>query len=477
MPKELPNITMVCVDTKNHAQALKAIRKSLEQITPAKTIFFTDVDLEIEGVEVVKIAPLASKEEYSRFFVKSLYNYLILANEDFEEEGHVLIIQHDGYVLDGSQWDDKFLDYDYIGAPWLYVDGNNVGNGGFSLRSMMLMGNLSSDSKIEITHPEDEIICRLYRAYLERFGVLFAPEELAHKFSFELNEPMQPTFGFHGNFHPPYKPLAIVRRMGAMGDVIMTEPLLETLYNDGYRVVLDTPEHFYKLFEFHRFPVEHVNKVRKNLFFAPDVKIIDLDMVYENKPQQPALQSYYEAAGITDGDLRNSRLTGYSDQHTKMFKKYAVVHIDDTDMPWRNVGVNQAEWEKVWMYLSQQGYFVVQVGKGSGKTCGVKMNTQSEGLLNFLISGADLFIGVGSAPLHIAVALNVKSVGFFGSVNPELRYYDFGRLQVLQGECPRQNCYHEKVGVRGQECSMGDVIPRCTQHTAEQIIEAINELI
>jgi hypothetical protein len=113
--------------------------------------------------------------KYNEFGVKELYKYI--------ETSHVLLIQHDGYVLDGSRWSDEFLQYDYIGAPWTYKDGRNVGNGGFSLRSRRLHEILASDKSIDICSPEDEIIGRLYRPYLEKnYGVKFAPEYLAHKF-------------------------------------------------------------------------------------------------------------------------------------------------------------------------------------------------------------------------------------------------------------------------------------------------------
>ena len=90
--------------------------------------------------------------------IKELWQYF---NSEF-----VLVIQHDGYVLDGNSWSDDFYKYDYIGAPWLYSDGKNVGNGGFSLRSKILQVFLAFDDFISATDPEDQAIGRLYRDYL-----------------------------------------------------------------------------------------------------------------------------------------------------------------------------------------------------------------------------------------------------------------------------------------------------------------------
>ena len=130
-------------------------------------------------------------------------------------------------MLNGKSWQDEFLQYDYIGAPWLYSDGKDVGNGGFSLRSKLLQIFLANDEFIEITHPEDDCICRLYRSYLEKiYGIKFPNDDTADQFAYELRTPIYDTFGFHGRFHKPYQPTVVIKRTAAMGDVILVEPVL-----------------------------------------------------------------------------------------------------------------------------------------------------------------------------------------------------------------------------------------------------------
>src|SRR6185503_2962507 len=52
--------------------------------------------------------------------------------------------------------------------------------------------------------PEDKVICRELRPVLEaRYGIRFAPVELAARFAFEHGAPPHPTFGFHGEFNLP----------------------------------------------------------------------------------------------------------------------------------------------------------------------------------------------------------------------------------------------------------------------------------
>jgi glycosyltransferase involved in cell wall biosynthesis len=137
---------------------------------------------------------------YSEFCIKKLTNYF--------DTHFVLKIEPDGYVQNWRSWSDEFLNYDYIGATWGYKDNMNVGNGGFSLRSKKLQDILSTDTRITPYHPEDHVICRVHRKYLQQVhGIKFAPEEIANKFSIEaFGVPPQfvdgvkysGQFGFHG---------------------------------------------------------------------------------------------------------------------------------------------------------------------------------------------------------------------------------------------------------------------------------------
>ena len=140
------------------------------------------------------------------------------------ETSHGLLIHPDGYVIRPSLWDNNWLQYDYIGAPWrddptAYLDpwGKNqrVGNGGFSLRSKKL---LDLPSKIEVPwevnvgdfykhmnaglYNEDGNICVHNRHIFEENGCKFAPVEVASKFAREetLPDSEEETFGFHYHF-------------------------------------------------------------------------------------------------------------------------------------------------------------------------------------------------------------------------------------------------------------------------------------
>jgi tetratricopeptide (TPR) repeat protein len=195
---ELPGVTLACVDTRNHALALRALERSLRGVRFGRIAFFTDAvppDVMVPGgIDVVPIAPLASRDDYSRFVLKSLAEHVATP--------HVLLVQWDGYVVNPQAFDTAFLDCDYIGAKWYwYDDAMRVGNGGFSLRSRKLLDALQ-DPRIELVDAEDVTIGRTYRPLLEReFGIRFAPEALADRFAFEAAYPAGMPFGFHGLYN------------------------------------------------------------------------------------------------------------------------------------------------------------------------------------------------------------------------------------------------------------------------------------
>ncbi len=469
MIKELPEVTLIAIAGSRHGETINAIYKTLKQIKPAKTLLLTNIDITVnDGVEVINVGGLESWEAYNYFCIKELDKYF--------DTTHCLLIQWDGYVLDGELWYDEFLDYDYIGAKWLDIGKPyNVGNGGMSIRSKKLQAILATDKNIITYCPEDASIAKVYGQYLmDKYDIKFAPEDVADKFSFELNQPINKTFGFHGFHWPPFKPTVVIKRHHALGDVIMCEPLLQYYHDKGYQVAIDTSPEYERLFFQHYFHIISKKYVNPNMEYEE----VNLDMAYEIKPKQNVLKSYYEMAGIKDGIMRNSKLSLIAGDNQKLFNKYVVVHINYTDMNYRNTyGI---KWKPVVDYLKKQGYLVFQIGKNVKEDIGTPFNTMSIEFMMFFIKGADLFIGSDSGPAQIAVAFNIPSVIFFGSVNAKLRYSDFEKIRVVQSACPKketEHCYHSTVDVVGVDCVHNKQLPPCTQYTSEQVINAVKELI
>jgi tetratricopeptide (TPR) repeat protein len=211
---ELPGVTLIAIDTANHALALRALGRSRADVQFARTLFLTnELPAEIDvpdGIEIATIATLNSREAYSEFVLKGMSSYVATT--------HALLVQWDGYVINPLAWEARFLDCDYIGAKWFWQpEGRRVGNGGFSLRSRRLIDALQ-DPRIVLRENEDLTIGAMFRPLLEaEHGIRFADEAMADRFAFEAAYPIAKPFGFHGLFNfcrvvPPDELTALAER-------------------------------------------------------------------------------------------------------------------------------------------------------------------------------------------------------------------------------------------------------------------------
>jgi|LakMenEpi03Aug12_release.lakeMendotaPanAssembly.Ray.scaffolds.fasta_scaffold02179_46 hypothetical protein len=196
------NLTIVAVDTAYHELTKQALDAAVKITKSSNVLLLSDKNF-FPGSKFVQIDNISQKE-YNRIVLKELNNYV--------DTDHYMIVQYDGMPTDESNWEDDYLKYDYIGAPWNWLPRNkNVGNGGFSIRSKKLAEICARpDVVFEPNDPsfnsiaEDDHICHYYKNYLESNGIAFAPTDLALKFSAENPGGKFPTYGFHGTLCLPY---------------------------------------------------------------------------------------------------------------------------------------------------------------------------------------------------------------------------------------------------------------------------------
>jgi hypothetical protein len=206
----LPNVTFLGIDCVNLKRLQLAADISSKEVSFAKIKLLSSI--KSSDSRVVSIKKISTKEAYSDFLIKELHKYV--------DTEFVLIFQHDGLILNPGAWDDNFLKYDYIGAPWYHLGDLHVGNGGFSLRSKKMIDWLANNwNKIPAKiHPEDVFISKFARPYLEKERMNFAPEDVASRFAMEGNRKTvvwNGEFGVHGlgytdisnwhKTHPEYK--------------------------------------------------------------------------------------------------------------------------------------------------------------------------------------------------------------------------------------------------------------------------------
>lgn len=190
---DLRDVTLCCIDCAQPALALRALGLSASQARFGSVLLLSDAAVVVPGVEVRSIGRLADGAAYSHFVLKRLVEHVATP--------FVLLVQWDGWVLDGARWEVGFRDFDYIGAPWPWQPAwGQVGNGGFSLRSRRLLDMLAEE-RFVAGHPEDEMIGGVWRPALEPRGIRFADVGTARRFAVERDRDAAPRFGFHGVFN------------------------------------------------------------------------------------------------------------------------------------------------------------------------------------------------------------------------------------------------------------------------------------
>lgn len=471
---ELNKVTLISIDCYNYGAAVASLKKSMEQCKFSRVIFFTDIPLKLDGIEVINIPSITSKPEYSQFVIKELWKYI--------ETDYVLVTQHDGWILNGNSWSDDFFNFDGLGSAWLYTDQRNNFNGGFCLMSKKLITVLGTDDFIKIVSPDDEIIGRLYRNYLiENHGIKFPDDDTCDRFAFELRTPVYDTFGFHSYFHKPYQKTVVVSRKAALGDVVMVEPVMRYFHDKGYRVVLDTLPQFHLLFLNHYFKVHKLQEIDQRLLAT--AKFVNLDGTYEAEPELNHLEAYFKYTCITDTPLTKPQLTlGFElNKETKLFPKLALIHYDKRGQNSRNIfGI---DWDAIAGHLIDLGYTVLQIGKGEHLPIkgARQINITNENFLCYVIGSADIFLGCDSGPSNIAVAFNVPSIIFFGGVDADIVHPDLTNIEVMDNGicCEKPKCWHKSGAgaTSGMPCIVNENLPPCVQFSTEKVILAIGNII
>jgi len=228
---KIPEVTLVAVDCTDRVlgtiNALNICSRNIDfgrvkLLSHEKPLALPDF---IEYNEIPKISNI---DEYNQFMFMDLGRYI--------DTSHCLTVQDHAYIINASAWNDEFLEFSYLGAPWAVVPdaymANNgerarVGNGGFSIRSKHLLdlprngnGGFSLRSKKLMDAPhilglkleerqgyfnEDGNLAVYHRAKLLEYGIRYAPVEIASEFAYENTVPENEgllTFGYHRNLPP-----------------------------------------------------------------------------------------------------------------------------------------------------------------------------------------------------------------------------------------------------------------------------------
>ena len=205
MTLELPDVTLVAVETMSHDLMQIALEDCVAKANFGGIIIYSDQPdrFNLPGAVFHTVPHWPSKNEEGAFYYGEAAQAITTS--------HALMIEWDAGIRDVGMWRDEFLQYDYIGAPWpqqwAVVDHMNVGNGGFMLMSKRLSDVIYAHRERLRVH-YDFHISREHRRRYEQLNpaIRWAPESVAADFAFELGTPEQrskPSFGYHDAFNWP----------------------------------------------------------------------------------------------------------------------------------------------------------------------------------------------------------------------------------------------------------------------------------
>lgn len=243
----------------------------------------------------------------------------------------------------------------------------------------------------------------------------------------------------------------------ALGDVIMTEPILRYFKERGEEVNIIT-----------RYPFVFENAPWSVNLDIPVAH--NLNTAYETNRYKLAIDAYFERCGIyPEGVAREDKKPRLyiPEVNTGISEKYIIMHF--TTCPtgkYRNLYTN---YQVIFDFLSKKNikYILIEPNKYDFK------------FMCSLIKNASCFIGLDSSPAHVAQVYNIPSLIFMGNVNPEYRY--FGDNQIfMSGECESQYCYHtfEVHPPMGICCDKEiNSVPKCAYIHEDLIIANVEKLL
>lgn len=297
----------------------------------------------------------------------------------------------------------------------------------------------------------------MLKATLERYGFTDVKEEKFDK-TFSPGE-LQVTA------KKPKGEVLVIRK-AALGDVLLTTPIVKRLYDQGYKVFVQTDHpQVFKNSPYVAEAAKSINRTGK--------KIINLDLAYERNPKMHIVDAYSLVAfgdTITPKDI----FLGPLPPLHRMAAPYVVFHAGTS---WKNRTWSRDNWVKLeQLVFNKFGYKIYVVGSTrdfhTPNAVDLREKTPTLEDLAQVILDAEFFVGIDSGPLHIAQAVGTKAYGIFTSAKPE--YRTTGAFPIIPDiDC--HGCLHdEPPPVTFCGCRRGDY--KCLELiTPELVMQKIIE--
>lgn len=278
----------------------------------------------------------------------------------------------------------------------------------------------------------------------------------------------------------------LVRRDGALGDVILTTPVIQRLreVHPVSTIIVST-----------YYPEVFLRNKAVNFATTPDKAdelagfdmVYDLNLVYECNPSVHIVHAYMQHVFDDSGDEWNLQQQLYPFSSKVNFLEHdRYVVVNPTYAGWANRTLPRRTWVDLCQLLQRNGYQPIVAGTSRDMNdVNVDATTFSVADIHAhlqLYSQAACFVGSDSALLHVAGATEVPIVGVFTSVRPQYRLpirhgIPGYRCEAVVPYLPCVGCHERRpVPSIAEHCERGDLA--CVKAvTARDIYQAIVRLL
>lgn len=279
----------------------------------------------------------------------------------------------------------------------------------------------------------------------------------------------------------------MIVRAGALGDVILTTPVIRALADKYANAEISVVTGFPEVFDQNPYVTHAGKKMLKqkdkyDLFF-------DLDMAYEREPNLHIVDAYARVCGVADQVAELGRapevfpdakdIEFANDVVSKEDGLWVAIHPGPTAWIGRNWPAER--WAEVSEWLLSEGVNVVLVG---GKDAyAIPSTVDLRGKTTFhqlaaLMRLVDVFAGIDSAPMHLAAVAEIPIVALFGCIDPAYRLSGLNQCGVTapKAEVGCLGCHHYLPAPRvASECFREKCkVPRCMDLLrVERVLEAL----